>query len=82
MFANVFMPKKQKPIRLQNIGNYPSEKDYTSENSLSEDEKNFLSLVWSFEKKLNLRKKWELGSSILPFASSSSFERNSVEEIY
>jgi len=57
LFANVFMPKKQKPIRLQNIGNYPSEKNYTSENSLSEDEKNFLSLVWAFEKEIKLAEK-------------------------
>ena len=57
LFANVFMPKKQKPISLKNTAYSPTEKIFNSGNSFSEEEKNFLSLIWSFEKEIKLAEK-------------------------
>ena len=57
LFANLFMPRKQKPIPMQYIPDLSLEENHSSEHSLSEEEKDFLSLVWSFEKEIKKAEK-------------------------
>jgi hypothetical protein len=57
LFANLFMPRKQKPIPMHYIPDSRLKENPSSDHSLSEDEKDFLSLVWSFEKEIKKAEK-------------------------
>jgi hypothetical protein len=57
LFANLFMPKKQNSTPIQYITDTNLEGNHSSEHSLCEEEKDFLSLVWSFEKEIKKAEK-------------------------
>lgn len=57
LFANLFMPRRQKQIPMQYIPDSTLGKNHSSDHSLTEEEKDFLSLVWSFEKEIKKAEK-------------------------
>ena len=81
LFANMIMPKKEKTIKLQEI-----HKPNPSANLMSQEEKDFLSCIWSIEKEIKKAEKDVNGFAFTAFSKQSDIltklsGTNSSEEI-